>query len=84
MNFIMLDTTSQVFGSLTSHSVCAFQSTTAFLLGKPSYLLNFWELADRHQLLQSSLQQLYFNVAVSDASSAQSATSTHAVAVRTQ
>jgi hypothetical protein len=76
VDFIILDTPSQRFGLLTSCSACALQSRAAFLFGKPSYLLYFWELADRHQLLQSSLQRLDNDVAASDAPSAPSATST--------
>ena len=76
-DLIIFDTTSVRFGSLsrTSRSECALQSRAAFLRGRPSYLLYFWELADRHQLLQSALQRLNDDVAVSDASSAPSATS---------
>jgi hypothetical protein len=37
---------------------CHCKIVASFLNGKPSYLLYFWELADAHQLLQSSLQRL--------------------------
>jgi hypothetical protein len=47
-------------------------SRAAFLYGKPSYLLYFWEIADRHQLLQSSLQRLNESVGASDAFTASS------------
>ena len=77
-DYIIFDTSSIRFGSLTTRSECALQNRAAFLNGKPSYLLYFWELADRHQLLQSSLQRLDHNVCASDASSAPSATSSHA------
>ncbi|KAI2489342.1 hypothetical protein MHU86_25255 [Fragilaria crotonensis] len=75
--FIIFDTSSVRFGSLsrTSRSECALQNRAAFLCGKPSYLLYFWEVADRHQLLQSALQRLDDDVGASDASSAPSATS---------
>jgi hypothetical protein len=76
----MLDTTSQKFGLLTSRSASALQSRATFLLRNPLYILYFWELADRHQLLQLSRQQLDDDVAASDASSAPSATSTHTAA----
>jgi hypothetical protein len=71
------DTTSVRFGSLSRmiRSECALQSRAAFLRGKPSYLLYFWELADRHQFLQSALQRLNDDVGASDATSAPSATS---------
>jgi hypothetical protein len=74
---IIFNSTSVRFGSLsrTSRSECALQNRAAFLCGKPSYLLYFWEIADRHQLLQSALQRLDNDVAASDASSAPSATS---------
>jgi hypothetical protein len=76
-NRVIFDTTSVRFGSLsrTSRSECALQSRAAFLRGKPSYLLYFWELADRHQLLQSALQRLNDDVGALDASSVPSATS---------
>jgi hypothetical protein len=74
-DFIILDTTAERFGSLSSRPICALQNRAAFLCGKPSYLLYFWELADRHQLLQSALQRLDEDVAASDASSAPSASS---------
>ena len=77
-DYIILDTSSVRFGSLTTRSECALQNRAALLKGKPSYLLYFWELADRHQLLQSSLQRLDDNVGASDASSAPSATSSRA------
>ena len=78
-DFVIFDTTSVRFGSLstTSRSACALQSQAAFLCGKPSYLLYFWEVADRHQLLQSALQRLDDDVGASDASSAPSATSSN-------
>jgi hypothetical protein len=39
----------------------ALQMQAAFLYGRPSYLLYFWEVADSHQLLSSSLQQCLSN-----------------------
>jgi hypothetical protein len=55
----------------------ALQSRAAFLNGRPSYLLSFWEVADSHQLLQSSLQRLTNNTGAVDASSAPSVRSTY-------
>ena len=52
-DFNILDKTFQRIGLLTSHSARALQSRAAFLLGKPLYLLYFWEIADPNQLLQS-------------------------------
>ena len=64
------------FGLLSSHPACALQNRAAFLLGRPSYLLYFWEIADQHQLLlQSALQRLDDDVGATDASLAPSATS---------
>ena len=74
-------TTSESFGSLsqTHRPACALQNGAAFSpVGKPSFLLYFWESANRHQLLHSALQRLDSNVAASDASSAPSTTSTTA------
>ena len=45
-------------GGLTGRPNRALQSRAAFLNGRPSYVLYFWEIADAHQLLQSSLQRL--------------------------
>jgi hypothetical protein len=62
-------------GTLRGRPARALQSRAAFLNGRPSYLLYFWEVADAHQLLQSSLQRLNNNTGASDASHAPSATS---------
>ena len=59
-------------GGLQGRPARALDSRAAFLYGKPSYLLYFWEIADRHQLLQSSLQRLSESVGASDASTAPS------------
>ena len=59
-------------GGLQGRPARALDSRAAFLYGKPSYLLYFWEIADRHQLLQSSLQRLSDSVGASDASTAPS------------
>ena len=69
-NYVIFEASSLRFGSLSTRSECAMQNQTAFLNGKPSYLLYyFWELADRNQLLLSSLQRLDDDVGASDASS---------------
>ena len=52
------DDENQHHGSLARRSAHALQTRAAFLNGRPSYLLYFWEVADRHELLQSSLQRL--------------------------
>jgi hypothetical protein len=46
------------FGQLENRTSAAMDSRANFLNGKPSYLLMFWELADKHQLLASTLQRL--------------------------
>jgi hypothetical protein len=50
-------------GILAGRSPRALQSRAAFLNGRPFYLLYFWEVADRHQFLQSSLQCLNNEIA---------------------
>ena len=55
-------------GCLAGYPSRALQSQAAFLNGRPSYLLYFWEVADTHQLLQSSLQRLNNSIAASDGS----------------
>jgi hypothetical protein len=62
-------------GSLSGRPSCSLQSCAAFLNGRPSYLLYFWEVADAHQLLTSSLQRLSSSTGATDASSAPSALS---------
>ncbi len=61
-------------GGLNGRSPRALQSRASFLNGRPSYLLYFWEVADAHQLLQSSLQRLSNNTGATDASCAPSTT----------
>lgn len=55
-------------GSLARRPARALQTRAAFLNGRPSYLLYFWEMADSHQLLQSSLQRLNNDIATSEGS----------------
>ena len=57
-------------GVLTGRPPRALQSRASFLNGRPSYLLYFWEIADTHQVLQSSLQRLNNKAGASDASQA--------------
>ena len=57
-----------VLGGLQGRRARALENRAAFLYGRPSYLLYFWEIADRHQLLQSTLQRLRDSVGASDAS----------------
>ncbi len=63
-------------GCLNGQPGCALHSRAAFLNGRPSYLLYFWEVADAHQLLQLSLQRLSNDTGAMDASRAPSATTT--------
>jgi hypothetical protein len=62
----------QCIGSLGGRPARALQSRASFLNGRPPYLLYFWEVADTHQLLQSSLQRLSSGIGASDASCAPS------------
>ncbi len=62
-------------GNLSGRPSRALQSCAAFLNGRQSYLLYFWEAADAHQLLVSSLQRLSSRTSATDASSAPSALS---------
>ena len=57
------------FGALSGRNARALDQRSAFLRGKPSYLLYFWELMDQYQLLQSSLQIFNSESGASDASS---------------
>ena len=57
-------------GCLSRRSPRALQSRASFLNGRPSYLLYFWEDADVHQILQSSLQRLNNKAGAADASRA--------------
>ena len=62
-------------GSLSHRPARALQSRSAFLGGRPSYVLYYWEVVDSHQLLQSSLQRLTSNAGAANASVAPSAVS---------
>ena len=54
-------------GNLCNRPPRALDNRAAFLNGRPSYLLYFWEVADTHQLLASSLQRLRDSVGASSA-----------------
>ena len=54
-------------GNLRNRPPRALDNRAAFLNGRPSYLLYFWEVADTHQLLASSLQRLGDNANASSA-----------------
>ena len=56
-------------GCLSQRPARALQSRASFLNGRPSYLLYFWDVADSHQLLQSSLQRLSNHVGATDGAS---------------
>lgn len=45
------------FGALSDRPQFALDTRSAFLQGKPSYLLYFWELVDKYGLLSTSLQK---------------------------
>jgi hypothetical protein len=57
-------------GSLDRRPARALQTRAAFLNGRPSYVLYFWEVADSHQLLNSSLNRLSKSTGASHASCA--------------
>jgi hypothetical protein len=46
------------FGQLQNRTSAAMDSRANFLKGTATYLLMFWELCDKHQLLASTLQRL--------------------------
>ena len=75
---------STTIGSLKSRPPRALQSRAAFLNGRSSYLLYFWEVADTRELLQLSLQRLTNNTGAADASMAPSVTSTSSGGSRSQ
>jgi hypothetical protein len=56
-------------GNLCNRPPRALDNRAAFLNGRPSYLLYFWEVADTHQLLASSLQRLSNHAGATSASS---------------
>jgi hypothetical protein len=58
------------FGNLTGRSAQAMDQRENFLDGRNPYLLIFWEVADKHQLLSVALQRLSDSVSAADASSA--------------
>ncbi|KAI2501581.1 hypothetical protein MHU86_12852 [Fragilaria crotonensis] len=62
-------------GSLVGRPARALNTQAAIFNGRPSHLLYFWEVADCHQLLQSSLQRLSDGTGASDASCAGVSTS---------
>lgn len=55
---ITTPTAKPAFGELSNRSAAAMECRANFLGGKPSYLLMFWELADKYQLLDSTMQRL--------------------------
>jgi hypothetical protein len=63
-------------GNLCNRPPRALDNRAALLNGRPSYLLYFWEVADTHQLLASSLQRLSNNAGVSSSLS-QTSSSNH-------
>ncbi len=67
------DATGADFGCLGGRPARALQTRAAFLYGRPSYLLYFWEVADNHQLLSLSLQCQSNGSGAADAASAVSA-----------
>ena len=70
------DDTRENIGGLNGRPPRALQSRASFLNGRPSYHLYFWEVADAHQILNSSLQRLNSKAGAADASSAPLSSST--------
>jgi hypothetical protein len=62
--------TNDTIGGLRNRPARALHLRQSFLNGRPSYLLYFWEVADSHQLLQSTLKCLTEGNGAADASSA--------------
>jgi hypothetical protein len=58
------------FGCLAGRSARAMDQRESFLDSRSSYLLIYWEVADKHQLLSVALQRLSDSVLAVDASSA--------------
>jgi hypothetical protein len=68
--------TRENIGGLSQRPPRALQSRALFLNGRPSYLLYFWDDADAHQILHSSLQRLNNKAGAVDASQAPASSST--------
>eukprot|EP00977_Amphora_coffeiformis_P003886 scaffold770_cov76-Amphora_coffeaeformis.AAC.1 len=66
------DVSDAEFGALSGRGRPALASRRNFLQGKPSYLLYYWELMDRHQLLASTVQRLDEQYSAPDANSIRS------------
>ncbi len=62
-------------GGLCGRLPWAQQSCASFLNGRPLYSLYFWEVADAHQILQSSLQRVNNTVGAANSSCAPSTVS---------
>jgi hypothetical protein len=73
-NDVMSNEEPRHMGALTGRPARALNMRYSFLNGKPSYLLYYWEVADTHQLLVSSLQRLNNATGATDGSSTPSAT----------
>jgi hypothetical protein len=63
------------YGKLTNRPARALANRENFLRGEPSYLLYFWEMADKYQLLNTTLQMLDSSISARSASHAPSALS---------
>lgn len=59
-------TITEAFGALANRPAQALQSRQNFIVGRPSYLLYFWDIADENQLLYSCLSCIDKSVAVSN------------------
>jgi hypothetical protein len=76
---------SENIGWLRGMPARALQSRqAAFLNGRPSYLLYFWEVVDAHQLLQSAPQRLNNHVGATDGTSTTATSSNSRLALKEQ
>ena len=66
---VVYEFTDTEFGQLANRGRPALATRRNFLQGKPSYLLYYWELMDRHQLLSSTVQRFDEGFAAADAKS---------------
>lgn len=71
-----IDESNPQFGVLQDRPQFALDTRSAFLQGKPSYLLYFWEFVDKHGLLSTTLQKINRQVSAVDGASSVPSTMT--------
>lgn len=62
----VIDENNNRFGVLSDRPQFALDTRSAFLQGKPSYLLYFWEIVDKYGLLSTCLQKMNIEVSAVD------------------